>query len=457
MGITNADKQIDKSTIECGGELKVTLALAAAPDITENPKEIALLLDRSGSMVGSPLANMKKGAKAFVEIIAEATGGLEDGVIGSGSSIGIISFATEATIDTPLTTSVELLEQAIDNISASGYTNHADAFAKAISLFDSSSTNGKVIVMFTDGKTTAGAAPEPVAAQAKAEGIVIYCIGLIGSDGIDVNALNEWATDPDESHVVITPDAADLEELFRDLAADISKAGATDIVIDEKINEDFIITEIDLPTKGTVTKLDDNTLQWKIAALGTTADEGAALEFYIKHIAGSEGEKMVNASISYSDNEGNLVVFPEPQVKVECNGIVITEPCPEAVEITVAGCQDFVTVDAGEVSLGALGRILQLSVTLKDVCPGKRIALAVLVSEVDAEGNEKAQGMKTLTIPAHEFEGCKDETIKNISLVLPEESDGSGKALCRERKFKVRILANYIDFGYECSDTEENR
>ena len=48
--------------------------------------------------------------------------------------------------------------------------------------------------------------------------------------------LDEWATDPDASHVAVTPDDADLEELFKDLAVNISKTGATNIVIDEKIS-----------------------------------------------------------------------------------------------------------------------------------------------------------------------------------------------------------------------------
>ena len=61
--------------------------------------------------------------------------------------------------------------------------------------------------MFTDGKTTTGAPPSPVAAAARAAGVVIYCIGLIGSDGIDVSVLNDWATDPDASHVAVTPNA----------------------------------------------------------------------------------------------------------------------------------------------------------------------------------------------------------------------------------------------------------
>ena len=82
----------------------------------------------------------------------------------------------------------------------------------------------------------------------------------MGSDGIDVSALNDWASDPDAAHVAVTPDAADLEDLFRDLAANISKPGATNILIDEVVNPDFVITSIALPTKGSATMIDPHTL-----------------------------------------------------------------------------------------------------------------------------------------------------------------------------------------------------
>ena len=88
--------------IDCDGTLKVTLALSASPDITSNPTDIVLVLDRSGSMTGSPLANMKAGAKAFIDIIDESTDGDQDGNIGSGSRIGIVSFSFSATVDAPL-------------------------------------------------------------------------------------------------------------------------------------------------------------------------------------------------------------------------------------------------------------------------------------------------------------------------------------------------------------------
>ena len=56
MGITSSNKQISADRIDCDGSLKVTLALSASPDIVSNPTDIVLVLDRSGSMAGSPLA-----------------------------------------------------------------------------------------------------------------------------------------------------------------------------------------------------------------------------------------------------------------------------------------------------------------------------------------------------------------------------------------------------------------
>ena len=456
MGITNFNKEISANRMDCDGSLKVTLALSASPDISSNPTDIVLVLDRSGSMAGSLLANLKAGAKTFIDIIDEATDSSQDGNIGSGSQIGIVSFAGTAVADTQLITSVATLKSAVDSLTAGGSTNHADAFAKATQLFDPLSTNAKVIVMFTDGKTTAGPPPAPVAAAARASGVIIYCIGLIGSDGIDINDLNDWATDPDASHVAVTPDDAELEDLFKDLAANISKTGATNIVIDEVVNPDFIITSVTPPTRGSAMMIDSNTLQWKIQELGVSANEGASLEFYIKHIAQDPGEKLVNQSVTYSDNEGNVVVFPTPSVTVECGIVVNPEPCPIPVDLTIDGCQDSVVINVGDTYLESLGRILQLDVTVKNVCPGKRVALAVSLTVVGHNGVEYQRGMKAFTIPAHNYPSCRNVLVKCIKFVLPEDLDVSGgkpEAICNSRKFRVRFIAHNIDTDYQCCNS----
>lgn len=454
MGITNSNKELNVSRIDCGGSFQVTLSLTAEPDIQSNPTDIVLILDRSRSMAGSSLANLKNGAKRFIDIIDEATDGLQDGQIGLGSRIGIVSFADTATQDTSLITSVDDLKAAVDALTANGLTNHADAFEKALALFDPLSPNAKVMVLFTDGRTTVGGDPSPIAAAARAQGVTIYCIGLSGNGGVDEDALNDWASDPDSSYVAITPDDAELEALFADLARNISRPGATGIVLTDQVFSCFKITSLSAPTKGTASLLNDTTVEWKIGELGVRNSEGAALTFTVQHVGPCAGLLEVNEKITYADNERNTVHFPSPEIEVDCDLVTVPETCPAPVDVEIGGCTDTIEFNAGEIDLESLGRILQLDVTLHNVCPRKRVALAVIVTEVDANGDEHQRGLKTLTIPAHAQSTCRDVTVRCIKFVLPEDLDISGQThgICDERHFKARFIAHYIDNDFTCCD-----
>jgi Ca-activated chloride channel family protein len=453
MGITNSNKELSVSRIECGGAFQVRLSLTAEPDITANPVDIVLVLDRSGSMSGSPLANLKNGANKFIDIIDESTDGAQDGQIGNGSHIGIVSFSGTAVQDTQLITSVSELKAAVGALSAGGNTNHADAFSKAVELFDPSSSNERVIVLFTDGQTTAGGDATPIAAAAKAQGIIIYCIGLSGNGGVDMQALNAWASAPPSSYVAITPDDEELEKMFEDLAQNISKPGAKDIVIDETVAPCFRVIGLSNPTKGTAGLTGSRSLQWKIAALGVNGSEGAVLEFTVQHVGTCTGMVKVNESIVYSDKDGNQVSFPQPEIEVNCETVVTPEECPEPVAISIDGCEDSVEFDAGALGLESMGCIVRLDVTLKNVCPNRRVALAVVMTEVDPNGIEYKRGMKAMTIPAHTSAACRDVRVRCIKFVLPEDLDvsgGSTASLCNGRNFKARFIAHYIDTDFEC-------
>ncbi|MBQ2698835.1 MAG: VWA domain-containing protein [Firmicutes bacterium] len=453
MGITLANKEINAAEISCGGQLTVRLSLAAEPDITGSPTDIVLMLDRSGSMQGEPLASLKLGANQFIDIIDTATDGLADGQIGGGSRIGIVSFADTAAQDTQLITSVAALKDAVDALDADGSTNHSDAFIQATELFDPASANAKVLVLFTDGRTTTGPNAAPFAAAAKALGAVVYVIGLDGDGGIDEEALREWASDPASAYLSITPDAAELAELFANLAENIAIPGATDIVLTDTVAECFRITDVGTPSKGTAELLDNNRLRWSIDELGVSASEGATLEFTVQHNGSCSGSLAVNERIEYSDAEGNIVSFPEPQVAVECD-IVITEPCAEVVEVSMEGCSDSIIFDAGELELGSLGRILQLNVRLRDVCPGKRVALAVLLTEAGEAEEPRPRGIKVLTIPAHTEESCRDVEVRCIKFVIPDE-ETDAELPCAARRFSASFIANYLDHDYRCCTLSE--
>ncbi len=453
MGITNSNKELSVDRINCGDTFNVTLSINAAPDIVKNPTDIVLILDRSGSMSGSPIANLKNGVKKFIEIIDEATDSAQDGHIGNGSRIGIVSFASNATQDTALITSVADLNAAVNALSTGGLTNHADAFTKAVELFDAASPNAKVMVMFTDGKTTTGAPPEPIAAMAKAQGIIIYCIGLSGDGGIDETALISWASEPTASHVAITPNDEELEDIFEDLAKNISNPGAVNITIKDTLFSCFKILSLDKPTKGTATLLDMTSLVWHIDELGVSTSEGASLKFTVQHVGPCSGTVEVNEYITYDDDSGNIVHFPSPTIEVDCDDdIIISEGCPTPVNVTFEGCQDTLEFDASEICLDSVGRILQLDVTLKNICPNRRVALAVILDEVSNNNIEYQRGIKTFVVPAHTKDSCKNVTIRCITFVLPESLNVSGSTcgICGERKFKARFIAHYIDNDFKC-------
>lgn len=451
MGVTNYNKELTATRIACDEPFNVRLSLTAEPDITANPVDIVLILDRSGSMAGSAIANLKNGAKAFVDIIYNATGGT-NGQIAGGTRIGIVSFADVATQNQPLITDVNQLKASIDSLSAGGSTNHADAFTKATELLQTSTNPQRFMIMFTDGFTTAGGNPNTVATAAKAQGIIIYAIGLSGNGGIDEQALEDWASDPSSSYVIITPDDEELEEIFKKIAENISKPGATNIVITDMVLPCFTITALSSPSKGTATMLNANTVEWKINELGVNGSEGAVFEFTVRRTGDCTGETEVNESIAYSDTEGNIVDFPSPTLFVDCD-VPVIEPCPKPVDDTVGGCSDTIVFDAGEVVMQSLGRIVKVDFTLQNVCPNKRVAVAVLLNEMDEMGNEHKRGMKTLTIPAHRQNSCRDVEVRCVKFVLPEDLDVSDTTgMCNERNLRVRVLANYIDNDFECCE-----
>lgn len=402
-------------------------------------------------MAGSAIANLKNGAKAFIDVIYEATGGTNGQIVG-GTHIGIVSFADVATQNEGFITDVADVKGAVDSLLAGGFTNHGDAFAKGTALLQNSTANEQIMVMFTDGFTTAGVNPTPIAAAAKAQGMIIYAIGLSGNGGIDVQALEDWASDPSSSYVVITPDDEELEEIFKELAENISKPGATNVVITDKVLPCFTVTALSSPTKGTATMLDAHTVEWRIDELGVNGSESAVFEFTVRRTGDCTGETEVNESVTYVDTEGNVVKFPSPTLEVVC-GTPIVEPCPAHVDYTAVGCSDTIEFDAGEVDMQSQGSIVMVSFTLPRICPHKRVAVAVELNELDCSGNEHKRGLKTMTIPAHTHSSCRDVLVRCVKFVLPEDlGPVDMTSMCNERLLRVRVIAHYIDNDFECCD-----
>ena len=452
MGILNYNKTLSTTGLECEGSFQINLALAAGGDIVSAPADIVLVLDRSGNMAGAPLTSIKNDANALIDAIAEATDGTVSGEIGYGSQISIVSFAATATANTELITSVSDLKSAVNSLTASGNTNVTAALTKAQEVLQSA-TNKKIVIMFTDGVTNAGGNANTIAAQLRDSGASIFIFGLNAGDGINMTNLNNWASKPASAFVIIDP----AEDYFDNLAENLTNQGATNITVTDTVSSCFRIASLSVPTVGQASLLDDNTIQWTIDFLGTTNVEGAELTFTVEHEGPCSGVVEPNQSAVYTDTENNTVNFPSPSLDVECETpVVIPESCPEPVALTVDGCEDVVELDAGNLVIDSGGSIASLDVTLQSVCPGKRVALAAILTEVDEDGTEYNRGMKTMVIPAHTRGFCSDITVRCIRFVLPASlSLAEDDAPCTTRNFNARFLANYIDSGFACCTAED--
>ena len=112
-------------------------------------------------------------------------------------------------------------------------------------------------------------------------------------------------------------------------------------------------------------------------------------------------------------------------------------------------------IRCGDLGMESPGRILQLTVRLKNICPNKRVALAAIVTELDCNDIEYRRGLKTMTVPAHTGDSCRDVTVRCIKFILPENPDvprTEDRGTCRKRRFKARFFAHYIDSDFGCCD-----
>ena len=120
----------------------------------------------------------------------------------------------------------------------------------------------------------------------------------------------------------------------------------------------------------------------------------------------------------------------------ECNSYadethVFFESCDGAKEICVTGrCQEE----------EAPGRMLDVSCTLQNVCPGRRSALGLTLTEVDKNGAEYARGFRAVTVPAHNNRCNQDVQVDAVRFILPEDL-----SLQDRRHFIVRTQHHYLD------------
>ena len=156
---------------------------AHTEDVTSEGINIVLVIDLSSSMLAldfQPQNRVEVTKDIVKQFVAERT----------SDRIGVVSFASEALTQVPLTTDYAVVNQAIDNL-AVGELEDGTAIGTAIATAANRSRRAdapgrsKVMILLTDGENNRGSIDHVHAAQGTHAvfGIKIYTVG-VGSEGM---------------------------------------------------------------------------------------------------------------------------------------------------------------------------------------------------------------------------------------------------------------------------------
>ncbi|MEO8082587.1 MAG: VWA domain-containing protein [Ardenticatenales bacterium] len=205
------DKRAAPAAVKIGEP--VTVALLANGDCPQGDGriDVALVIDRSGSMAGPAIVGAKNGALAFLGELAPGA-----------AQVALVAFSTSADVLQPLTGAFASVVKGVRQLVPAGQTAiHLGLEAGLSELEGPSARAGvpKVVVLMTDGRPSGGRTDTVAAAdQIRAKGITIYTIGL-GPD-IDTDLLKSIASSPDRFYAANSE--LDLAAVYADIGRRIS-------------------------------------------------------------------------------------------------------------------------------------------------------------------------------------------------------------------------------------------
>jgi VWFA-related protein len=168
---------------------------------------VVLVLDRSGSMRGEPIAAAKKAAADFIPRVSD-----ED-------LLGLVTFSTKVDPSVGLTTDRGIPLEGIDRAKTRGETALYDAVGQAIAKLSWQKADRKAVVVLTDGHDNASSATaSQCATAARRDNVSIYCVGLGRS--LNADALQLMARESG-GHCFLTSSADNLTDIYRRIARQI--------------------------------------------------------------------------------------------------------------------------------------------------------------------------------------------------------------------------------------------
>lgn len=319
VGVTTTD-----SATACNTATSVTISLqAVAPPPEDAPLDLVIAIDESGSLTPTDFSREKQAAIDFVNAL-DFTGGVR--------KVGVLAFSTAARQILAPSNNKTTVVNAINSISqAGGFTNITDAIrdARAMVTTGAGAQAGadKVLLLITDGENNREV--DQLAPETNLFKAIPGEIFALGFGTADLTQLNQIASDPDSTHVYLTPDPTQLSAIALEIAEEIQAPAATNVVLDLQVAAPFTPVSGSTVTAGTLVGMPPAGFRWTIPTVDTGTQ---TLSLAVVHAGDVDGTFPVLSafSLSYLDGDGNAQT-----------------QSPVGPQIAISGCNRPPTADAG--------------------------------------------------------------------------------------------------------------
>ncbi len=216
------------------GLAALLVSLARPTAVIAVPRDqtaVVMVMDVSGSMQADDLAPnrmeaAKSAARAFVEALPR------------GVQLGLVSFNNTARVNKPLTHEREEVTEAIDRLWANGGTAIGDGLNLALDEIAQRPQNSEgeaapaLVVLLSDGASTAGTPPEQAAARAVEQQVPVYTVGIGDRNAAPVIGPQQQAVPLDEATLqqvaeqtggtyYYAADASELQQIYEELGSQV--------------------------------------------------------------------------------------------------------------------------------------------------------------------------------------------------------------------------------------------
>jgi len=349
------NKTASPANVQAGAETSVVITLHGYGDCPERAEnvDVMLIIDRSGSMGGTPMQDAKNAAKAFVDMLDLSPG---------RDRVGLVSYATSAQLDHSLSSSGASVKSAIDGLFASGWTNIGDGIHLANQQLIQNGRPGAVwiAILLTDGLPnrpygTGSDFNEPDAAYARqraaegrAAGITLHTISL-GSDishyFLDDKPASQHTYNPGDpaghpyphdglayaggGRYYAAPTSDELEEVYQGIAGVISAEPWTSGTLVDVLSDHVTYVPGSASPPPYSISADQKTLTWRIPLI--RRGETKKFTYRVRISQAAQGDLCINdlTEGNYNDSNGQPTTISIPPACVTVTSALYDVYCKD--------------------------------------------------------------------------------------------------------------------------------